>query len=257
MSDLKDILEGEETPAEAVEATEQPQQPEAVETPPEGPARDANGQFAPKGTEEGAMPAPEEGKTVPIQSYQAEKQKRQDWENRYTTDIEALRREIAELKQPKEPAAPPPTIWEDEQGAFNHYGQQFTQQAVDRATQASRLQASEIAMLQNVEDFASIKQDLVRFVGENPAVNAEVANSPHPWQAAYKAFKNHQTMQELGATDLTEIEAKMREKIMAEMQAQTPPQPKIPTSLADAQSARGNAQNVGETNMSLEDILKL
>ena len=246
MSDLDNILdEGSDIPVTEAPAVEAPQ----IE-------RDEQGKFAPKGNDDGAMPAPNEDKTVPIGSYQAEKQKRQEWERRYQQDIESLRKELEGLKAPKEPPAPPPSIWEDEQGTFQHYGQQFTQTAVQQAAYLAKLQTSELMMMQADPEFASVKQDVFEFVGANPTINAEVQNSPHPWQTAYKAFKNHQTMQQLGTTDLSEIEAKLREKIMAEMgQQQAPAAPNIPRSLADAQSARSSAQSAPGNPMSLQDIL--
>lgn len=257
MSDLNDILEGEEQPVEATEAAQEPQpqeQPQGAQEAESGQPRAPDGKFAPKGKEEGSMPEPDEEKHVPIGSYKAEKQKRQEWERRYQEDIETLRKELEGLKAPKEPAAPPPSMWEDEQGWQQHFGSQITQQAVQQAQMQSRLNTSELLMMQNTEDFTELKQDIFRFVGENPAVNAEVANSPHPWQTAYKAFKNHETMRQLGTTDLTEMEAKLREKIMAEMQEQKPAQPNIPQSLADAQSARGSG-NPANNVLTLDDIL--
>jgi hypothetical protein len=251
MSDLNNILEGEDAPVEAVEAPQESEQPVA-ETPEV--EQDEQGRSTPKG-EEGAPPAQEDKAEAGLKAaLTAERQKRQDIESRYAQDIETLRREMESLKAPKEPEAPPPTLWEDEQGWQQHFGTQVTQTAVEQAAQQSRLQTSELLMMQNAEDFAQIKQDLVNFVGQNPSVNAEVANSPHPWQAAYKAYKNHQTMQELGTTDLSEIEAKLREKIMAELQEQKPAKPTIPQSLADAQSARGVGQEPAQ-NLSIEDIL--
>lgn len=245
MSDLDNILdEGEELSTPVAQEPVTPEQP-----------RNDEGKFTPKGNDDGAMPAPNESKTVPIGSYQAEKQKRQEWESRYNQDIETLRKELESLKAPKEPPAPPPSIWEDEQGTFQHYGQQFTQTAVEQAAYVARLQTSELLMSQADPEFEAAKQDVFQFVGSNPAINAEVQKSPHPWQTAFKAFKNHQAMQQLGATDLSEIEAKMREKIMAELQAQPPAQPNIPRSLADAQSARASAQSAPGNPLSLQDIL--
>lgn len=252
MSDLNDILEGEDMPVEAVEAPQEPEQPQEAVEPSDGPVRDDQGRFAPKG-EDSAPPAQDENADTGLKAgISAERKKRQEAEARY----DELRREIEALKQaqPKEPEAPPPSIWEDEQGTFNHYGQQFTQQAVQAATMQSRLQTSELLMMQSAEDFTDLKADIFRFVGENPAINAEVQNSPHPWQTAYKAFKGHETMRQLGTTDISELEARLREKIMAEMQQQKPPQQNIPQSLADAQSARGSG-NPANNPLSLDDIL--
>lgn len=256
MSDLDDILEGEETPTPEIQEQEPQEAPQEAEQPTEAPSRGPDGKFAPKG-EDSAPPAQNENEEAGLKAaISAERKKRQEIEGRYQADLEQLRRELEELRKPKEPEAPPPSMWEDEQGWQQHFGSQVTQQAVQAAIQQNKLHTSELLMSQQHEDFSELKQDIFRFVGENPAVNAEVQNSPHPWQTAYKAFKNHQTMQQLGTTDLTEIEARLREKIMAEMQAQNPPQPNVPQSLADAQSARGSGQSAAANSLSLDDILK-
>lgn len=253
MEELDNILEGKDAPE--IQASEPEKAPQEAEQSSGEPNRAPDGKFAPKANDDGSMAEPEEdSKTVPFQSYKAEKQKRQEWETRYQNEVEALRRELEEMRKPKEPEAPPPSIWEDEQGTFNHYGQQFTTQAVQAATMQSRLQTSELLMMQSAEDFTDLKQDIFRFVGENPAVNAEVQNSPHPWQTAYKAFKNHETMKQLGTTDLSELEAKLREQITAELQQQQAPQQKLPQSLADAQSAKGSGSPANNP-LSLDDIL--
>lgn len=241
MDELENILN--DAPAEVNE-----QEEPAAETQAEQP-RAPDGKFAPKGNDDGVMPAPEdEAKQVPIGSYKAEKEKRQALE----AQIEALRREMEQRNQ--EPPAPPPSIWEDEQGTFHHYGQQFTQSAVQQAAYVSRLQTSELLMMQADPEFVSVKNDVYEFVGANPAVNAEVQSSPHPWQTAYNAFKTHRTMQELGATNIAELEAKLREQITAEMAQKAPVAPNLPRSLADAQSARGGG-NAPPAPLSLEDIL--
>lgn len=255
MSDLNDILEGEELDAPVEQAPQEA--PQEAETPTDGPNRGPDGKFAPKAKDDGSMAEPDEdSKTVPFQSYKAEKQKRQEWETRYQNEVEALRRELEEMRKPKEPEAPPPSIWEDEQGWQQQFGSQVTQQAVQAAIQQNKLHTSELLMTQQHEDFSELKQDIFRFVGENPAVNAEVQNSPHPWQTAYKAYKNHETMKQLGTTDLSEMEAKLREQIKAELQQQQTPQATPPQSLADAQSARGSGQSAAANSLSLDDILK-
>jgi hypothetical protein len=175
MSDLDNILdEGEELSTSVTQEPATPEQPRTDE-----------GKFAPKGNDDGAMPAPTEDtpKQVPMGSYQAEKQKRQELEAR----LAQLEREIQAKQQPPEPPAPPPSVWEDEQGTFQHYGQQVTQTAVQQAAYVSRLQTSELLMMQADPEFVDAKQDIYQFVGSNPVINAEVQNSPHPWQTAFKA----------------------------------------------------------------------
>lgn len=250
MDELDDILSGEEQPVEAVEPQTQEveQQPEEPQGQPRGP----DGKFAPKGNDEGAMPAPE--KHVPIQSYQAEKQKRQEWEERYKADVEALRRELETLKQPQAPAAPPPSMWEDEQAWQQHFGGEVVTTAVQQATFNAKLDMSEMMARQAYTDFDDMKTEFVRMMQENPALQQQALSDPHPWQKAYQIAKNARTMNELGATNIDELKAKLLEQIKAEQAQQAPTATPLPNSLADAQSARSNAAPA-PAPLTLEDIL--
>lgn len=257
MSDLNDILEGEDTPVDAVEPTqgqEAPQAPQEAVKPTVELKSGAESGVEPKGESAGTPPAEDKAEAGLKAGIAAERRKRQEAEARYAQDIDVLRREIAALKQPQEPPAPPPSVWDDEQGTFNHYGKEITSQAVQVATQQARLDTSAMMAAQEFQDFRDIQSDVLEYVKSQPVLQAEVMNNPHPWKAAYTAFKNHETMTQLGVTNLEEVKAKMREELMAEMQAQ-PTQPQIPASLADAQSARGSAQAPGNKPMTLEDIL--
>ena len=111
-------------------------------------------------------------------------------------------------------------------------------------------------MMQADPEFVSVKNDVYEFVGKNPAINAEVQNSPHPWQTAYNAFKTHRTMQELGATDIQTLEAKIREQILAEQQAQQPVAPRIPPSLSSSRSVSSRNGPAWSGPPSLGDLLK-
>lgn len=250
MDELENILGGEEQPVEAVEPQQEPQ-PEEQQEQPQGQPRGPDGKFAPKGTDEGAMPAPGE-KQVPIQSYQAEKQKRQEWEERYKADVEALKRELESLKQPQAPAAPPPSIWEDDAAAFDYHKQDAVSTAVQQATFNAKLDMSEMMARQAYSDFDDMKTEFVRMMQENPALQQQALSDPHPWQKAYQIAKNARTMTELGATNIEELKAKLLEQIKAE-QAQPAAATPIPNSLADAQSARGS-NTPAPKPLSLEDI---
>lgn len=252
MDELNDILEGEEQPV--AEPQEQPEvteeAPETAEAQSEGQPRSPDGKFAPKGNKEDAMPASEE-KHVPIQSYQAEKQKRQEWETRYRDDVEALRREIEALKQPPKQPEPAPDIWENTTGWESHFGQQVTAQAVQQATYQSKLQMSELMARQAHQDFDEVWQPMNDFLKANPSVIEQATQAAHPWEHAYKAYKNFTTMQELGATDIDSLKAQLLEQLKAEQAQQ--PSAALPKSLADAQSARGPAPTAKP--LSLDDIL--
>lgn len=160
----------------------------------------------------------------------AERRKRQEVE----AQLEQLRREIS--AKPKEPETPPPSIWEDEQGAFQHFGGQAVSQAVQRATFEAKLNHSEFYARKNIDGFGDAWDDLNAWLSENPSVAQQATSDIDPWGYAYRAFQNQRTMQELGATDLKSLEAKIREKILAEQQAQQPPAPSMPRSLSTTRS---------------------
>jgi hypothetical protein len=248
MDELENILNGEELPA-AVEP--QPEQQEAPEPEPQGDGqpRGPDGKFAPKGND-GAMPAPEdEAKQVPIGSYKAEKEKRQALE----AQIEQLRREMEMVRHPVAPPEPPPSIWEDEHTALNHVRNDAVAVAVQQATFNARLDMSEMMARQANPDFDEMKAAFIEMMQQNPALQQQALNDPHPWHKAYQIAKNARTMQELGATNIDELKAQLLEQIKAE-QAQATPAPILPRSLADSQSNRGGS-TPAPAPLSLEDIL--
>lgn len=248
---LSDILSEEDTDAQAEIRSSLPEAPPETgvepEEPREEPVRDESGKFAPKEPKEAEPPS-----ALPKDVYEPLRAVRD--ENKALKDqLEALRREVQQ--KPQEPPAPPPTIWEDEQGTFQHYGRQFTQTAVEQAAFISRLQTSELLMMQAEPEFEKVKQDVYQFVGSNPAVNAEVQNSPHPWQTAYRAYKNQQTMQELGATDINQLRERIRAEIEAEMAAGKPAMPNIPPSLSSQRSVDGRSGPAWAGPKPLSDLL--
>lgn len=252
MDDLDNIL-NEEQPVEAVEAAQEPveqQGEQEVAEATEGQPRGPDGKFAPKGTKEAdAMPAPEDtAKQIPFQSYQAEKQKRQELEQQ----LEALRQE---MQQPKQPPAPPPSIWEDDQAALNHVRNDAVSEAVQQATFNAKLDMSEMMARQAHTDFDEMKADFIRMMQENPALQQQALADPHPWQKAYQIAKNARTMNELGATNIDELKAKLLEQIKAEQAEAAQPQIAIPRSLADAQSSKGDNTPPVTNALTLEEIL--
>lgn len=195
----------------------------------DGPERDDKGRFAAKGVEDDTVPPTDK---LPKEDYKAireEREKRQNLER----ELEQLKQQFQAQQKPQEDEAPPPTIWDDEQGWQQHFGSQV----VGQATYLSKLQTSEIIARQSHEDFGDVWEPMNAFLSENPALAQKVAADAHPWGAAYKAFKNHQQIQELGATSIDELRAKIREELMAE-QAAKPAQQDLPPTLA-------NERNVG------------
>lgn len=249
---LDDVLnETAEPVTQEPAAQEAPQEAEPVQ---EGTQRDEKGRFAPKGEKEDAPPASEDKSKGLEAGISAERKKRQETEQQ----LEQLRRELEQIRasqQPKEPPAPPPSLWDDEQAWQQHFGGQLVSTAVEQASYQAKLQMSEMMVSEKFEDFGEIKDQLIEFVGQNPAINQQVAQSTNPWLTAYNAFKSQQTMQELGATNLDELKAQLLEQIKAEQAQAGLPQPNLPRSLADAQSSKGGNTAPVSQPLTLEEIL--
>lgn len=250
---LDDILDGNDTPEEDETVDVKIEQPEPEpQAEPEAQPRDETGKFAKKGVEPEAVPPTAD--KLPEDVYKPLKAVRD--ENKELKDrLEALQREIEANRKPKEPETPPPSIWEDDQAWQQHFGGQLVSQSVQQSVYQARLQMSEMLMAEQVEDFASVKDELVKFVGDNPTLNQQVAESSHPWRTAYQAYKNQRTMQELGATDLETLKAKMREELLAELQANVPVKPTIPPSLSTKRSVASRSGPAWPGPTDLGDIL--
>lgn len=220
--------------------------PVEVEAEPSQAARDDKGRFSPKGVDEQPVPPTEPVDKLPQEEYAAtkdERRKRQEAERR----IEALEQQLQSLQPPPEPA---PSIWDDDQAALQHN----QQQAVSQATYLARLDMSEMLASQAHADFDEMKAKFIELMGINPALQQEALQAKHPWERAYQIGKNAATAAELGATNVAELEAKIEARIRGELAAQPAPQQAIPSSLADAQSARLGSPSA-PAPMSLRDIL--
>lgn len=254
---LDDVLNGDGPTVEEAQPSQTTGQPEGVETPPDGPDRDESGRFKAKGEkEEGAPPASNEKSKGLEAGISAERKKRQEWESRYG-DLESryntLEQQIAELKRPKEPDQPPPSIWDDENAWQQDFGGRVVSTAVQQASLNAKLDMSEMMARQAHEDFEDMKTAFMKMAESNPTIVQQALNDPHPWNRAYQIAKNAATMEELGATDIESLKAQLLEQLKAE-QAQQPPQ--IPQSLAGEQSARGSNAAPNNGPPSLNDILK-
>lgn len=223
-----------EQPAEAAPVVEAAPEAEPSD---EGQPRGPDGKFLPKQTGVEPEPTPEAAPPadkLPPEEYKAireEREKRQ----RLETELEALKQQFQQLQQPKEPPAPPPSVWEDEQA----WGQHLTGQAVTEASFNAQLNTSEMLCRDRFDDFDDKKAKFLEMAKANPVIVQQALADPHPWRRAYQIVTNAARLEELGATDLDTLKAKMREEVLAELQQeQTPVQPQIPPSLT-------NERNVG------------
>lgn len=251
---LDDILDGNDEP-EVLDAVEP--QPEPMEEQP----RDESGKFAPKGVEPQqeapvAEAVPPTADRLPQDEYKAlreEREKRQ----RLETELQALMQKLQQANQ--QPPAPAPSIWEDDQAWQQHFGGQVVSQAVQQATYQSKLATSEIMARQAFNDFGEVWEPLNEWLQNNPTVAQQASSDAHPWGYAYRAYKNQQTMQELGATDMETLKARLRDEVkaevMAEMQAQKPAVPNIPPSLSNQRSVGARSGPAWSGPTPLADLL--
>lgn len=223
--------------------------PEPIVEAPEGQPRDEAGRFASKtGVEEQAEPdaVPPTDK-LPAETFKGLKEEREKRQN-LERELEALKQQLNQ--QTQAPPAPPPSIWEDDQAALHH----TRVQAVSEASFNARLDMSEMLASQAHEDFDGMKAKFLEMAAVNPALAQQALAARHPWEHAYQTAKNAARFEEMGATNVSELEAKIREQLEAEYKAKHAPAQSLPNSLADAQSAR--VDGTQQAMLSLSDILK-
>ncbi len=241
---LDDILAG---PAEAPVAEAAPKQPLAPETDADGPERDEQGRFAAKTGVEEAVPPTDK---LPQEDYKAireEREKRQALER----DMEALKAQLQSLQQPNEPDIPP-SLWEDE----NKWGAQLVSQAVSQAEQKTVMRMSEMMARQAEPEFDTLKAEFLALAEANPALAEQAIADPHPWNKAISIARNHKKMQELGAVNVSDLEAKIRAQIMGEMQAIPPARPGLPPTLTTERSVGGRSGPAWAGPASLDELLR-
>jgi hypothetical protein len=170
--------------------------------------------------------------SIPLTALLDERQKRQESERRE----QDLKKQLENLQAQK--TALTEEDLEDPVRVYNLLNQQMLNE---------RLMLSEQLLLATKEDGEEMLNYFVeKVVVENPALSAEMTRQQNPAAYAYKAAKQHKIATEVG-TDPAAYEAKVRAKIMAELEAakgtKTPAQPaanpmlQVPASLVNQPSA--------------------
>jgi hypothetical protein len=243
-----ELLSEDTGPVEAVET---------VETTP----RDEAGRFVASETGDNPQPEPEapamEAEQVPptsdklppdtFKGLKEEREKRQALER----ELQALR---DQFQAQQAPADPPPSLWEDEQAWEQDLTGKVVTTAVQQATLNAKLDMSEMMVRQSNPDFEEVKAEFLELAQVNPALVQQALADPHPWNKAYHIAKNARTMRDLGATDLVQLEAKMREKIMAELQAQ-PARQSLPPTLSNERNLGARGGPAWSGPKSLDELL--
>lgn len=247
MGTLDDILSDEPAVEETV--TEQPEVADDR-------ARDEHGRFLPKETGVEQAPEPEavpptvpEANGLPPEVYAPLKAVRDE-----NKDLKAR---LAALEAvPPAPPPPIPSVFEDEEGFRQEYGQRIVNQAVSQASENATLNMSEMLVRQAHEDFDAMKETFLTLAKDNPVLADQARSDPHPWAKAYSIAKNHVKMQELGATDVASLEAKIREQVMAELTAnQQPAGIRLPPTLSTEQNVGSRTGPAWAGPKSLNELL--
>jgi hypothetical protein len=242
MENLDEFLAGKPEAAEAVTPeVEAAPVVEAVETAePEGETkaerpRGPDGKFAKK----------DEPVMVPLQALHETRD-----------ELKALKAELEQLRQPK-PQAPDvaPDIFENPDGFTGHIQNQIAQ-----ATLNTTLNLSEEITRQSAgsEVVDQAQEWGKQAFASNPALYQQMIQQRNPYGFLVEQYKKAQIVSQLDS-DPSQIQAFLewrdsQSKAQAQPQV-TPPEPAIPTTLADAQSARG-ASATGFHVPTLDEILK-
>lgn len=217
---LEDILNGNpELEAPPPDEAETAPPAETMETRP----RDEHGRFLPKGetapdpaeaapVPEAAPPAAVEEPLVPRKALQDERSKRQALED----EIRRLQHQFQQFQNPPEP---PPSIFDDEVGWEQHFRPSVVQEAVQQASLNARLDISEMMARQSHPDFEEKRAAFLQAMQTTPGLQQRAIQDPHPWDFAYRYIANQERMEQLGAVDVTDLEAKLRAQIEAEYAA--------------------------------------
>jgi hypothetical protein len=196
-----------------------------------------------------APPASEHDKLVPLKALEEERKGRQDWKEkaiRFEEELKHMRAQQSQpqAQQPQQPQQPLPP----EMVMLNE-----------------RFNISEMMAREKYADLDEKFEVFQKAAADNPALGAELARQKHPYDWMYKHAQKLQALAEIG-DDPTAYEQKMREKIMAELQAAQPAEaqpaatpaaaPVLPKSLATNRSAAPRSAPVWTGPTPLDNILK-
>lgn len=203
---------------------------------------------------EGSTPEPEESWTKA--AVLDERSKRQQYEKELgdaKTLIAQYQGYIQGLSPQEQQEAKAPDFWTDPEAALTHMRETLETSFADKLTtveQASRnrhLNMSESMVAQTFDDFAEVKEHILKIGQENPAIiKQQLAQNPdHPWLAMYQFGKKDMELSQAG--DLDSLKARLREEMKAEilaevkadLEASNQELEKVPTSLVN-QSSKGS-----------------
>lgn len=210
-------------------------QPEPVQDTPEV-VRDEKGRFASK------QPEPEPVAEAPVMEAQTEPEPKErdqgipPWRLReeaearraaeerasqHERQLAEMRTQLAQLQQSKQPPTPAPNVFEDPDGYTNYVQQQQASQ-LNQTRLETRFEISETLIRDKMGDakFEELKQ-WAHGRASDPAFEAKLLASRHPWGEAAKLFQQEQVLTQVGSDPNAWFEKQLEERMSKDPAFQT------------------------------------
>jgi hypothetical protein len=256
---LSDILSGDEPTSEPEAQQGRPRDEHGRFAPVNPPQDEEQGDIAAQPQQEGPPPSEPEPDHIPIAALKDERSKRQRIEQEHRQALERLQQYEAYFQQANQ--QPEPGV-DPEQDPLEWITQQVAQQVLSQVqpqTQQQQLMmrgyVSEQFARQKWPDYDDKAEVFKQEAERNPFLYRELMNADDPASYIYTAANNIVAARTYGTTappSEAEIEARLREKIMAEIGIN---RPSVPTSLASAQSRGSRSGPAWSGPAPLSDLL--
>jgi hypothetical protein len=244
-----------------------PEPTEAIAEPPEtiGQPRDESGRFAAKDAgEEAIAPPPTSGpppqdpepQHIPIAALKDERGKRQQLE----AELRQYQEYFAQLQQQTQ-QQPAPDMFADPDGFATHLREQIRtelmqqmQPTLQQHGTLTRAEVSEMLARQKFDDYDAKIEVFKEALAANPFLYQQLQQAPDPATFAYNAASKYQEARQYGSAAPTrdQIEAELRDKIMAELNLN---RPTVPSTLAGDRSVGARSGPAWSGPTPLGDIL--
>lgn len=269
-SDAESFFDGKQVVGAEVSSDSTPAEPQAAPEPGATPAVEAKAQAPADDDKEEEIPEDKAGLLKAIAAARGDKRKaRAKWnevekalaEERKALEAERrdrarLEGELAALRKQGEPkpVQTPKPDWETQFWTSPEQAMREREQALEarfdarlQAQQQQWLQAERSRYIAQHADYVQAEAAFVKAAQANPELAARVNASADPFGFAYKTGSQLLRLQEYGEVNsIADLEAKIKERVTAELAGQKPPQPsaKPPIPTRSIASARGSSVGV-------------
>lgn len=246
---LDEIMDERVSAPESETETVQPTTPEKVEAEPEQPKPEPEKPLEGNQPEAAEPEAAEGNQTVPLKALQEERQRLKDLREQnqqMQQQMQQMYQHMMQAQQPQKPQEPAKKVnfWDDPDAYVNDALSPLQQQMQQQKLSMSKAFASEKV---SADDLDAMDLELAQAAQSDPAVAAEaqrIMQSAHPYGELVKWHERRKLLNEVG-TDPNAYREKLRQELLAELQAQQPApvtptqpaaQPVMPSSFAAARN---------------------